>query len=190
MLRIAVLASGSGSNAESIYRYFEHSELAQVEMIVTNNTKAGVIQRFLDKKAVLRTFNYPEESGAVLKELIAGADIVVLAGFLKMVPPSWTRAFNGRMLNIHPAILPKFGGKGMYGKHVHKAVSESAESETGITIHLVNEQYDKGAIISQFFVDIEPGESPELIEKKVRALEQQYYAPTIERWIENLILSQ
>ena len=190
MLRIAVLASGSGSNAEEIYRYFENHDLARVEMIITNNTKAGVIDRFTGKKIAIRIFDHATESEAVLDELTEGADLVILAGYLKMIPKSWTRAFNGRMLNIHPALLPKFGGKGMYGKHVHKAVSEAGETESGITIHLVNEQYDEGAIVAQFAVDIEPGERPELIEEKVRALELEYYAPTIERWIENLILSQ
>lgn len=190
MLRIAVLASGSGSNAEEIYRYFENHDLARVEMIVTNNTKAGVIDRFTSKKVPIRTFDPALESDAVLDELTEGVDMVILAGYLRMIPKSWTRAFNGRMLNIHPALLPKFGGKGMYGKHVHKAVSEAGEMESGITIHLVNEQYDEGAIVAQFAVDIEPGERPELIEEKVRALELEYYAPTIERWIENLILSQ
>jgi phosphoribosylglycinamide formyltransferase-1 len=107
-----------------------------------------------------------------------------------MIPAAWTRAFQGRMLNIHPALLPKFGGKGMYGKHVHQAVSKAGETETGITIHLVNEHYDEGAIVAQFAVDVAPGEEPLSIEEKVRQLELEYYGPTVERWIENLILSQ
>ena len=190
MLRIAVLASGSGSNAEELHRYFSNSDLACVELIVTNNIKAGVIDRFSGKKVIIRTFDPSTESDAVLQELTQAADMVVLAGYLKMIPASWTRAFQGRMLNIHPALLPKFGGKGMYGKHVHRAVSEAGETETGITIHLVNEHYDEGAIVAQFAVDIAPGESPLSIEEKVRQLELEYYGPTVERWIENLILSQ
>jgi phosphoribosylglycinamide formyltransferase-1 len=190
MLRIAVLASGSGSNAEELHRYFSDSDLARVELIVTNNTKAGVIDRFSGKKVSIRTFDPSTESDVVLQELTQGADLVVLAGYLKMIPAAWTRAFQGRMLNIHPALLPKFGGKGMYGKHVHQAVSEAGETETGITIHLVNEHYDEGAIVAQFAVDVAPGEAPLSIEEKVRQLELEYYGPTIERWIENLILSQ
>ena len=190
MLRIAVLASGSGSNAEELHRYFSDSDLARVELIVTNNTKAGVIDRFSGKKVPIRTFDPSTESDVVLQELTQGADLVVLAGYLKMIPASWTRAFQGRMLNIHPALLPKFGGKGMYGKHVHQAVSEAGETETGITIHLVNEHYDEGAIVAQFAVDVAPGEAPLSIEEKVRQLELEYYGPTVERWIENLILSQ
>jgi phosphoribosylglycinamide formyltransferase-1 len=190
MLRIAVLASGSGSNAEELHRYFSDSDLARVEWIVTNNTKAGVIDRFSGKKVSIRTFDPSTESDVVLQELTQGADLVVLAGYLKMIPAAWTIAFQGRMLNIHPALLPKFGGKGMYGKHVHQAVSEAGETETGITIHLVNEHYDEGAIVAQFAVDVAPGEAPLSIEEKVRQLELEYYGPTIERWIENLILSQ
>jgi phosphoribosylglycinamide formyltransferase-1 len=190
MLRIAVLASGSGSNAEELHRYFSDSDLARVELIVTNNTKAGVIDRFSGKKVSIRTFDPSTESDVVLQELTQGADLVVLAGYLKMIPAAWTRAFQGRMLNIHPALLPKFGGKGMYGKHVHQAVSEAGETETGITIHLVNEHYDEGAIVAQFAVDVAPGEAPLSIGEKVRQLELEYYGPTVERWIENLILSQ
>lgn len=190
MLRIAVLASGSGSNAEELHRYFSNSDLARVELIVTNNTKAGVIDRFSGKKVVIRTFDPSSESYAVLQELTQAADLVILAGYLRMIPASWIRAFQGRMLNIHPALLPKFGGKGMYGKYVHQAVSEASETETGITIHLVNEHYDEGAIVAQFAVDVAPGESPLSIEEKVRQLELEYYGPTVERWIENLTLSQ
>jgi len=105
-----------------------------------------------------------------------------------MIPKEWTQAFQGRMLNIHPSLLPRFGGKGMYGKHVHKAVSESGINETGITIHLVNEAYDEGAVVAQYKVDIEPGAAPEIIEESVRELELEYYGPTIERWIEQIAL--
>ena len=190
MLRIAVLASGSGSNAEELHRFFSDSDLARVELIVTNNTKAGVIDRFSGKKVAIHTFDPSTESDVMLQELTQAADLVVLAGYLKMIPVTWTRAFQGRMLNIHPALLPKFGGMGMYGKHVHQAVSEAGETETGITIHLVNEHYDEGNIVAQFAVDIVPGEAPASIEEKVRQLELEYYGPTVERWIENLILSQ
>jgi phosphoribosylglycinamide formyltransferase-1 len=103
-----------------------------------------------------------------------------------MIPANWTRTFQGRMFNIHPALLPKFGGKGMYGKYVHEAVSAAGESVTGITIHLVNEHYDEGAIVAQYQVEITPGEAAQSIEEKVRALELEYFGPTIESWIAQL----
>ena len=96
---------------------------------------------------------------------------------------NWTRAFNGRIFNIHPSLLPKFGGKGMYGRYVHEAVSTSGESVTGITIHIVNEQYDEGTIVAQYQVEITPGEAPHSIEEKVRELELEYFGPTIESWM-------
>jgi phosphoribosylglycinamide formyltransferase-1 len=190
MLKIAVLASGSGTNAQSLAEYFMDSAWGRVEIIVTNNANAGVIERA--ERLNIRTiiFDPSTESNVVLKELDEKIDIVLLAGYLKMIPASWTRRFQGRMLNIHPALLPKFGGKGMYGKHVHQAVSEAGETETGITIHMVNEHYDEGAIVAQFKTEVEPGEDPESIEAKVRALEAEYYGPVVEAWIENLSLSQ
>ena len=190
MLKIAVLASGSGTNAQSLAEHFTDSAWGRVEIIVTNNANAGVIERA--ERLNIRTiiFDPSTESNVVLKELDEKIDIVLLAGYLKMIPASWTRRFQGRMLNIHPALLPKFGGKGMYGKHVHQAVSEAGETETGITIHMVNEHYDEGAIVEQFKTEVEPGEDPESIEAKVRALEAEYYGPVVEAWIENLSLSQ
>ena len=189
MLRIAILASGSGSNAESLVRYFEQSGAARVNLIVTNNPKAGVIERANRLNVVVEVFSSNAESDAVLTILKERADLVLLAGYLQMIPKEWTLAFNGRMLNIHPALLPNFGGKGMYGKHVHRAVSKSGVHETGVTIHLVNESYDEGAIIAQYRVEIEPGSSPETIEASVRELELEYYGPTVEGWIEQTALS-
>ena len=190
MLKIAVLASGSGSNAQSLVEHFADSTWGRVEIIVTNNAHAGVIERAERLNISTLIFDPKTESEAVLKRLDEEIDIILLAGYLKMIPASWTRCFQGRMLNIHPALLPKFGGKGMYGKHVHQAVSAAGETETGITIHMVNEQYDEGAIIAQFKTEIEPGEDANSIEEKVRALELEYYGPVVEAWIENLSLSQ
>lgn len=190
MLRIAVLASGSGSNAEKLYNFFLAHRLAEVKMLVTNTSKAGVIDRFSGRKVNVHVFEPNHDSEKMLIELVQGVDIILLAGYTRKIPESWIRAFNGRMLNIHPSLLPKFGGKGMYGRHVHKAVSLSGDNKTGVTIHLVNEEYDEGAIIAQFAVEIQPGEAPKSIETKVRRLELEYYGPTVERWIENLILSQ
>ena len=121
MLRIAILASGSGSNAESLVRYFEQSDAASVNLIVTNNPKAGVIERAKRLNVVVEVFSSKTDSDAILTILEDRADLVLLAGYLQMIPMEWTRAFNGRMLNINPALLQNFGGKGMYGKHVHRA---------------------------------------------------------------------
>ena len=189
MLKIAILASGSGSNTESLVRYFEQSDVARVNLIVTNNPKAGVIERANRLNVSIEVFSPKRESDTLLTTLKEQADLVLLAGYLQKIPKEWTLAFNGRMLNIHPALLPNFGGKGMYGIHVHRAVSESGVNETGITIHLVNESYDEGAIIAQYGVEIEPGSTPETIEASIRELELEYYGPTVEGWIEQTALS-
>ncbi|MAZ96611.1 MAG: phosphoribosylglycinamide formyltransferase [Flavobacteriales bacterium] len=189
MVKIAVLASGSGSNALKLFRYFENSRLARVEMIVTNNPKAGVIDRFQGIKTTILVFNPSTDSSQTLEALNSRVDVLLLAGYMRLIPKDWTNIFHNRILNIHPALLPKHGGKGMYGKRVHKAVSESGDVESGITVHMVNERYDEGAIIAQFKVQIEPGEAPGLIEQKVRSLEKEHYAPTAAQWIMGLTSS-
>ena len=190
MLKIAVLASGSGSNAQKLYEYFEDSQLARVEVIVTNNPKAGVISRFQDKNTAVLVFDPSTDSQEMLNKLKSRVDIILLAGYMKLIPKDWIEAFTHRIVNIHPALLPKFGGKGMYGARVHQAVSESGDLESGITVHLVNEHYDEGAIVAQFKVQVTPGEPAEEIESKVRALEQEYYAPTVAKWIKDVISQQ
>ena len=138
MVKIAVLASGSGSNALKLFRYFENSRLARVEMIVTNNPKAGVIDRFQGIKTTILVFNPSTDSSQTLEALNSRVDVLLLAGYMRLIPKEWTNIFHNRILNIHPALLPKHGGKGMYGKRVHKAVSESGDVESGITVHMVN----------------------------------------------------
>lgn len=186
MIKIGILASGSGSNAEEIARYFTNSEVATVELILTNNPQAGVLKRAETLGVRSIVFDPKTDEREILTILEKEVDIILLAGYLKMIPASWVQSFNGRMLNIHPALLPKYGGKGMYGARVHQAVSEAGEAESGITIHLVNEHYDEGAIVAQYVVDLEPGEDPASIEAKVRALELEYFAPTVEGWLEQL----
>lgn len=190
MFKIAVLASGSGSNAQNLYEYFEGSQLARVELIVTNNPKAGVISRFQDKNTAVLVFDPSTDSQEMLNKLKSSVDIILLAGYMRLIPKDWTKAFAHRIVNIHPALLPKFGGKGMYGRRVHEAVSESGDLESGITIHLVNERYDEGTIVAQFKVQVSPGEPAEEIEIKVRALEQEHYAPTVAKWIKDVISQQ
>jgi phosphoribosylglycinamide formyltransferase-1 len=183
MKRIAIFASGSGSNAENIYNYFQKNENIAVSLILTNNPKAGVIERAKRLNIPYIVF-YRKEFyvtdkiiDALLKKEI---DFIVLAGFLWLLPSSLLEAFPNKIINIHPALLPKFGGKGMYGQHVHKAVSAAKEIKTGITIHYVNEQYDEGAVIFQKAIGIEKGEEPASIAAKIHALEYEFFPKVIE----------
>jgi len=183
MKRIAIFASGSGSNAENIYHYFKHHRDVQIELILTNNPKAGVIDRAQRLDIPCLSFNRADFNSTkrIEEELLKRKiDLVVLAGFLWLLPSSMIQLFPNKIINIHPALLPKYGGKGMYGDFVHQAVSKASEKETGITIHYVNEFYDEGAVIFQKSVSISPGEEPELIAQKVHALEYEYYPKLIE----------
>jgi phosphoribosylglycinamide formyltransferase-1 len=190
MLKIAILASGSGSNAQALVEYFARSPWGRVEIIVTNNPRAGVIDRSSRLGIKCLLFDPASQSEEVLTLLRSSVDVLILAGYLKKIPINWVRSFPGRMINIHPSLLPKFGGKGMYGIHVHKAVSDSREATTGITIHQVNEHYDEGAIIAQYRVEITPGESPQSIQEKVRVLEQKHFGQTAETWIKQISKQQ
>lgn len=181
--RIAILASGAGSNAANILEYFKNSNLVKVVLIATNNPNAGVLQfaKKFDVDSVVFDKTTFREGDGFLKELKSrDVDFIVLAGFLWKVPASLIQAFPDRIINIHPALLPKFGGKGMYGHHVHEAVHEAGERESGITIHYVNEHYDEGKIIFQEKFDILPDDGPDEIEMKVRTLELKYFPSVIE----------
>jgi phosphoribosylglycinamide formyltransferase-1 len=183
MKRIAIFASGSGSNAENIYHYFKHHKDVQIDLILTNNPNAGVIERAQRLDIPCLRFNrfdlYSTEK--ITEELLnRKIDLIVLAGFLWLLPSSIIQLFPNKIINIHPALLPKYGGKGMYGDFVHQAVSKANESETGITIHYVNEFYDEGAVIFQKSVAINPGEDPELIAQKVHTLEYEYFPKLID----------
>ncbi len=183
MKSIAILASGKGSNANEIAKYFALSEEVNVSIILTNNPEAGVLEvaekRFLPSVVISKK---GLQNGDLLKILNAlQIDLLVLAGFMLLIPPEVVKAFEGRMINIHPSLLPKYGGKGMYGMHVHRAVSEAGDTETGITIHYVNEKYDEGDIIAQYKVPIAAHEDPEKIREKVQELEHKYYPREIER---------
>ena len=145
--RIAIFASGNGSNAENICSYFKRSEDIQVSVILTNNSESGVVDRCRKLDIPLISFSKNElELKILLKLLDLHIDYIVLAGFLLKIPLSIIQAYPDRIINLHPALLPKFGGKGMYGIHVHNAVIKAGESESGITIHCVSEEYDKGEI--------------------------------------------
>lgn len=182
MKRLAILASGSGSNAEKILEFFQKSDKAQIALIASNKPNAYVLERAKKFNVPSFTFSKKElEEGFLLDKLQAEKiDWVILAGFLLKIPAELIRAFPDRMVNIHPALLPKYGGKGMYGAHVHQAVKDAGETETGITIHLVNENYDEGKIIFQAATQVRPEDSPEDIAEKVHALEHRYFPEVIE----------
>ncbi|EIM75137.1 phosphoribosylglycinamide formyltransferase [Nitritalea halalkaliphila LW7] len=181
--KIAILASGSGSNAENIARYFKGHPTIQVALIASNKADAYVLKRAEQLSIEGLAFSKSDlQSGKLLEELQKRAiDWVILAGFLLQIPPHLIAAFPERMLNIHPALLPAYGGKGMYGHHVHAAVKAAGESHTGITIHLVNAAYDEGKILFQAGVALSPEDSVETIAEKVHALEYRFFPEVIER---------
>lgn len=184
--RICILASGAGTNAEAIYHFFESKRTAQVVMVLSNNPAAPVLQRMQPHNVVAMPFNRLQfyESDQLITFLQEfGITHIVLAGFLWQVPPSLIHAFPGKIINIHPALLPKFGGKGMYGLKVHETVKAAGETETGITIHLVNERYDEGKIIFQAKCPVLPNDTPEQIAEKVQRLEHEHFAKEVEKWV-------
>lgn len=186
MKRIVIFASGSGTNAENIIKYFKNSAKAQVSLVLSNKENAGVFDRCKNHQIRCLYFKKSQftESDEVLDLLKKEADFIVLAGFLLKVPENIIRAFPNKIINIHPALLPKYGGKGMYGMNVHKSVKENGETETGITIHYVNEHYDEGTIIFQASTSVEETDSPESIATKVHELEYKYFPKVIEETLE------
>jgi len=184
MRNIAIFGSGSGTNAENIIRYFVKSELIRVAVVLSNRQEAGIHARAGNLGVPSFTFTLAAfREGALILSKLADfeVDFIVLAGFLPLVSPVLIDAFPNRIINIHPALLPKFGGKGMYGDHVHEAVVAAGETETGITIHYVNERYDEGAIIFQAACPILCGEMASDVAAKVHALEYKYFPSVIER---------
>ena len=182
--KIAIFASGTGSNALNLITYFSEHPLAEVVLLVSNNPNAGALQHaarlnvpsaVFDKAA----FNRPEIILSCLQQ--HGIDLIVLAGFLLHIPTFLVEAFPQSIINLHPALLPKFGGKGMYGMHVHRAVKEAGETLTGITKHYINEHYDEGMIIAQYSCPVEADDTPETIAQKVHRLEYRYYPLVIEQ---------
>lgn len=180
MSKIVILASGAGSNANKIIEYFSNKNV-QICLIATNNKNAGVINIANNNKIPIYLINRDNFESDFLDNLKnINPDLIILAGFLWKIPQTIINSFNNKIVNIHPSLLPKFGGKGMYGHFVHEAVFNSKEKESGITIHYVNENYDEGQIIRQFKVDLIESDTPLDIESKVRNLEIEYFAKTIE----------
>jgi len=181
--RIAIFASGSGSNAQKIMEHFKYSDSAEVALVLSNNPEAFVLQRADNFEIPTHVFDkhdfyQTDEVVNLLKRL--DIDLVVLAGFLWLVPENLLKAFPNKIINIHPALLPKFGGKGMYGDRVHKAILDAGEEEHGITIHFVNEHFDEGEVIYQAKFRVEPGDTLEIIKFNGQQLEHLHYPKVIE----------
>lgn len=183
-VNIAIFASGGGSNAEQIIQHFKTSDKINVRLVVTNSATAGVIQRAEKHGIESQVHPYKVSNIELINELKkCKIDLIVLAGYLKKIDTELIKMYPNKIVNIHPALLPKFGGKGMYGMNVHRAVVAAEEEISGPTIHYVNENYDEGAIIEQHSCVIEKNDTPEDVQKKVLKLEHQFFAPCIERLI-------
>ena len=184
MKKIAVFASGNGTNAERIMEHFSTSNEVEIKLILTNNHKAGVLQRAqkYDVQSIIFSkdeFYHTDKVTTVLKE--NDIDFVVLAGFLWLIPASILRAFPRHIINIHPALLPKYGGKGMYGHHVHDAVIANQETQSGITIHYVNENYDEGNIIFQATCEVLNDDTADSLASRIHKLEHKHFPVLIDK---------
>ena len=186
---VAILASGSGSNAENIIQYFRGNKNIDFQLIISNKPEAYVHERAKKLEVPSYTFSRMDfENGKVLAFLREyRIDFIILAGFLLKVPDNLLLAYPDKIMNIHPALLPKFGGKGMYGSHVHEAVVATKEKKSGITIHYVNENYDEGQIIFQAECEILPTDTPDDVAEKVHALEYKFFPEIIERIISSIL---
>lgn len=186
---LTIFASGAGSNAEQIIHYFKNSTLAKVNLVVCNKPEAGVIT--IAKKEAIPVLLVEKErffkGDVYLPELQnAKTDLLILAGFLWKLPATLIQAFPKKIINIHPALLPKYGGKGMYGQYVHQSVLHAGEMESGITIHYVDEQYDKGAVIFQTACPVAADDTPETLAQRIHQLEHNYYPQVIEDVLKGL----
>ena len=190
MIRLAIFASGTGTNAQKIIQYFDQNDQVEVSLIVSNKPDAGVLNfaEHYDIPSMIIDRDFFYHSDQMVFELNhQSIDYIILAGFLWLVPPYLVKSFPKKIINIHPALLPKYGGKGMYGKHVHAAVKKAGDLKSGITIHYVNEKYDDGAIIFQTSCELTPVDAPQDIQKKVQFLEHQYYPKVIEKVVLNKV---
>jgi len=185
MIKIAIFASGNGSNTQRIYEYFKNNDSVQIELILCNNSNAGVINRCKELKIKYIIFDkFDLNSNKVIDYLkFYRIDFIVLAGFLLLIPGHIIKEFNKKIINIHPALLPKYGGKNMYGMKVHESVINNKEKESGITIHFVNENYDEGDIIFQKSCSIEEKDTSLALSSKIHELEYQYFPKIIEEII-------
>ena len=183
MKRIIIFASGSGTNAQNIIQHFQYHKFAKVVLVLTNNKDAKVLDRCKNLNTSSLVFSKNELLAAnSVNEVLKNEkpDLIILAGFLLKFPEFMLKEFRNKVINLHPALLPKYGGKGMYGHHVHEAVIANKEKETGITFHYVNENYDEGAIIFQKSVPLDENDTPDSVAKKIHELEQAYFPKVIE----------
>ena len=188
-INIAIFASGSGTNAEAIIRHFQDSKCGNIALILSNNKNAYVLERARNHNIPVVVFNRDElYHSTQVTDLLRQHKIgfVVLAGFMWLVPGQLVEPYENRMVNIHPALLPKYGGKGMYGIHVHEAVVKNGETESGITIHWVNKVYDDGQIIFQGKCKVEPGDTAKDVASKIHKLEHLHYPIVIEEQVREL----
>ncbi len=189
MKRIAVFASGTGTNAREIIKYFKNSNTIKVCLVVCNKQEAGVL-KVADENGIASLLlttksDFSDQNFARNLKQHHQIDLVVLAGFIWLIPSSLIENFPNQIVNIHPALLPNYGGKGMYGDKVHKAVIDNGELKSGITIHYVNENYDEGAIIEQYKVQLTSADTPESLSSKIHKLEHQYFPLTIQKVLES-----
>ena len=187
-VRIAIFASGTGTNAINLIHYFKDHEHIEVGFVLSNKSDAPVLTSASDLGVQVLNFSNQEVAdGDFLTKICREhtIDWIVLAGYLRLIPAPFIHAFDGRIINLHPALLPKYGGKGMHGSHVHKAVIENKETTSGITIHFVNEEFDKGEIIAQFSCAVDSSDSPEDVAAKIHRLEQDHLPAVIENTILN-----
>jgi len=188
-MNIAIFASGSGTNAENISKYFKNSNSINVKFILSNKKDAFVLTRAenLGIQPVYMNKEQLNNENAMLSLLSDyKIDLIVLAGYLKLIPEFLINAFPNKIINIHPALLPKYGGKGMYGMNVHKAVVENKENETGITVHYVNAKYDEGNIISQFKCSVASTDTADDVAAKIHILEMENFPKVIEKLVQSL----
>ena len=185
MVNIAIFASGTGSNAKQLLSYFEHHPTLKISLVATNNKDAGVLQfadEFGIEKLIFTSLELRE--GNVLRDLQSqNIDYIILAGFLALIPTTLVSAYSDKIINIHPSLLPKYGGKGMYGHFVHEAVVANKETLSGISIHLENEEFDKGKILFQATTRLTPEDNATSIQKKVLVLEHQHFAKVVESFV-------
>ncbi len=185
MIHAAIFASGEGTNAENLIQYFKNDSRIKIKLLVTNRDDAGVIHRAEKHKKTVQIIsrealnNYTDQIIEFLKA--EKIDLIILAGFLLKIPDKMIKAFPDKIINIHPSLLPKYGGKGMYGMHVHEAVIQNHETESGITIHFVNEEYDKGNILMQAKCTVESIDTPATLAKKIHELEYRHFPKALEQ---------
>lgn len=187
MKKIIVFASGSGTNTENIIKHFANTEIAKVVSVFTNNASAKVIERAKNHQIPVEIFSKNEllERNVLQKIQKIDPDLIILAGFLLKFPENIIEHYPNKIINIHPALLPNYGGKGMYGMHIHRAIVNNKEKETGISIHYVNENYDEGAIIFQANVALTENDTPETVAEKIHELEQKHFPEIIQTILED-----